>query len=289
MCIGKKLHEKFCLFMMRHYHQNLILNCKDIQEKNFRYAIVILNRPILLDKELVVNLWNHCEFKLTLLDFFKNTNIFLASIKILVDGGTNRWLAWLRENSLEDELIPPTMITGDLDSCLSRNLDYFRKKATKVIETFDQNETDFTKTLRVLEPFIEELKLDFVISVCEDSGRIDHILGNINTLFMNLLKPPEILRPVYILSSGSLTWLLSSGQHTIHIPENFRQYWCSLVPIGSRATATTTGLKWNLNNEIMEFGRIVSTSNKYDGKSDEVTVLNDCPLLWSMGINDRES
>jgi thiamine pyrophosphokinase len=191
----------------------------------------------------------------------------------------------LRENGLENKLKPPTLITGDLDSCDSESIDFFSKKETKVVKTLDQDETDFTKSLRVLEPFISELNLEFVVTICENSGRIDHILANINTLYKNLQKSPELSKAVYILSSGSLTWLIGPGQHTIHIPENLRKYWCSLVPVGSLATATTTGLKWNLNNDLMEFGGIVSTSNKYDGKSDKVTIENDSPLLWSMGID----
>lgn len=156
-----------------------------------------------------------------------------------------------------------------------------------MVQTIDQDETDFTKCLRVLEPFIKELNLEFTVSICENSGRFDHILANINTLYKNLQKSPELSKPVYILSLGSLSWLLPKGQHTIHIPENLRKYWCSLVPIGSSVTATTTGLKWNLNNDLMAFGGIVSTSNKYDGKSDKVTVINDSPLLWSMGIDNE--
>lgn len=153
-----------------------------------------------------------------------------------------------------------------------------------MVQTIDQDETDFTKCLRVLEPLIKELNLEFIVSVCENSGRCDHIMANINTLYKNLQKPPEISRPVYLLSSGSLTWLLSCGQHTIYIPVNLRKYWCSLVPVGSSSTVTTEGLKWNLCDDVMQFGGIVSTSNKYDGKSDKVTVINDSPLLWSMGI-----
>ncbi len=207
----------------------------------------------------------------------------LAQIKVTVDGGTNRWIEWLQKHSLADELEPPTYITGDLDSCRLESIEFF-SKSTEVVKTLDQDHTDFTKCLK----FLEKTKLDFFVSICESSGRFDHILANINTLFKNHQKSPELSRPVYILSSDSLTWLLPPGKSTIHIPENLRKYWCSLVPIGSRSTVTTTGLKWNLNNQVMEFGGIVSTSNRYDGKSDEVTIIGDTPLLWSMGISEEK-
>lgn len=52
---------------MQEYFPRLILNIRDIQERKKRYAIVVLNRPISLDKELIINLWNHCETKLKLI------------------------------------------------------------------------------------------------------------------------------------------------------------------------------------------------------------------------------
>lgn len=50
-------------------------------------------------------------------EFKFNAISFLASMMITVDGGTNRWLQWLRANKLEGKLKPPNFITGDLDSC----------------------------------------------------------------------------------------------------------------------------------------------------------------------------
>lgn len=47
---------------MHEHFPSLILNYKDIKENKRSYAVVVLNRPISLDKELVVSLWNHCKF-----------------------------------------------------------------------------------------------------------------------------------------------------------------------------------------------------------------------------------
>jgi thiamine pyrophosphokinase len=209
-------------------------------------------------------------------------NYFLATFRITVDGGTNRWLSWLQKYNLEDKLRQPNLITGDLDSCHKESIAFFNK--SRVIQTVDQDETDFTKSLRVLEPFMSEMNLENVIAMCETSGRLDQILGNINTLFKIHLKPAEMSRPVFILSANSLSWLLGAGDHQIHIPNNVKKLWCALVPLEA-TRVTTGGLKWNLTNQIMEFGGIVSTSNKYDGVSDVVTVTTDKALLWSMGIS----
>lgn len=108
------------------------------------------------------------------------SNVYLlASIMVTVDGGTNQWLRWLRKYKLEDKLKQPNLITGDLDSCDKESIAFFNE--SRVVRTVDQDETDFTKSLRVLEPFIDELTLENVIALCDTSGRVDQILGNINS------------------------------------------------------------------------------------------------------------
>lgn len=204
-------------------------------------------------------------------------------VRITVDGGTNRWLSWLRQHNLEDKLRPPNLITGDLDSCHRESIAFFNK--SRVVQTIDQDETDFTKSLRVLEPFVDEMNLENIIALCETSGRLDQILANINTLFKNLQKPAEISRPVFILSANSLSWLLTPGDHEIHIPDSVKKLWCALIPVLEPTMVTTNGLKWNLTNHTMKFGGMVSTSNTYDGVSDLVKISTDKPLLWSMGIS----
>lgn len=203
-------------------------------------------------------------------------------MSITVDGGANRWLSWLRQHNLEKKLRPPDFISGDLDSCHRESIEFFSR--SKVVKTIDQDETDFTKSLRVLEPFLNEMNIENVVALCESSGRLDHILANINTLYKNLLKPAEISRPVFILSANSLSWLLAAGDHQINIPESVKKLWCSLIPL-EPTTVTTSGLKWNLTKTTMKFGGIVSTSNKFDSVSDVVKISTDKPLLWSMGIS----
>lgn len=192
---------------------------------------------------------------------------------------------------MEGKIKSPNLITGDMDSCLPESLKYFNK--TQVINTPDQDDTDFTKALKVLDSFVHDLNISYVVVICETSGRFDQILANINTLFTNNQKPNEIARPVYILTSNSVTWLLppTSNQdemHEIYIPECVKNLWCSLIPIANSAIVTTKGLKWNLDKDKMEFGGIVSTSNTYDSKSDVVQVWTDSPLIWSMGIKDED-
>ena len=71
---------------------------------------------------------------------------YLASFRICVDGGTNQ-LYELSLNNLASGLSPPHLITGDFDSIQEPVKEYYVKKGSKVIQTLDQNYTDFTKAL----------------------------------------------------------------------------------------------------------------------------------------------
>lgn len=109
----------------------------------------------------------------------------------------------------------------------------------------------------------------------DTSGRFDHIMGNINTLY----KSDKIIESIQVivfyliiiyfylkrfssiyqilcfyqviqLASNSLTWILKPGFHNIIIPKILVQTnsWCGLLPIGAPVNCiVTTGLKWNLS------------------------------------------
>lgn len=71
-----------------------------------------------------------------------------------VDGGTDRWMTWLKINNCEGHKnVAPDMITGDMDSVSEEVLLSFarRNKRLEIIKTENQNETDFTKALREVE------------------------------------------------------------------------------------------------------------------------------------------
>ncbi|XP_049529561.1 thiamin pyrophosphokinase 1 isoform X1 [Anopheles darlingi] len=231
-------------------------------------AIVLLNRPILLDKSYFTTVWNG------------------AQIRVAVDGGTNRWVDFVKDtvNGEQSKLKPPDLVTGDFDSCNQEAMKYVEQLNCTIVRTPDQNATDFTKSLKVLRSQTNEVAR--VLTLCESSGRLDQIMANINTLFLAQTILPGV--PVFLRSSNSLTWLLEPGDHVIDIPPRLvhESIWCSLVPIGHSCRCTTEGLKWNLTQRIMEFGSLVSTSNTYS--SDRVRIVNEEPLLWSMGTTPKD-
>lgn len=238
------------------------------------YGVIILNSEILLNANFFCTLWNN------------------ADIRVLVDGGADQWLKVV--NNLNNTIVTPHLVTGDFDSIKPESLLSFTKnKLVKVIRTPNQDETDFTKALREFHKFQKtcDITVKTIYVITEYSSRLDHIMGNLNTL----CKAPKIFQyPLKIcllsscVSSISLTWYIEPKiRHEIPIPQIFRekQSPCGLIPIGSAAYVTTSGLKWNLNNKKIEFGGLVSTSNTYDG-SPMVTIETDSALLWTMSIED---
>lgn len=229
------------------------------------YAVVILNRPILIPYEHMCNIWEKASFCVT------------------VDGGTDRWYEFvdtLPEGCLSN--IHPNVVSGDLDSVTSERLRKCEKNGIKIIKTEDQDKTDFTKALEIIAS-VKRNTITAVVAVAENSGRLDQVLSNINTLYQTetIFNPYPVRN--YIISGDSLTWLLRPGSHRIYIPDNIckKGIPCGLLPL-SKCVVTTSGLKWNLDNTVMEFGGLVSSSNTYS--ENVVTVTTDAPLVWTMSL-----
>lgn len=239
-----------------------------------KYAVIILNQPILFSPNIMLPIWKQAEMTIT------------------VDGGTDRWFNYLSSinnmNGITTKTnLIPKLIVGDLDSVSKNVVDKYEKLGVKIIKTPNQNLTDYSKALLELSSECKKNNklINAVYTFVETSGRFDHIMGIINTLYKSdkFINETETIINV---ASNSLIWLLKPGTHVIKIPEVLynTNSWVGLIPFESkRNTVSTAGLKWNLDNSELEFGGMVSTSNTYDG-SPEVIVTTDTKIIWSMGI-----
>jgi len=156
----------------------------------------------------------------------------------------------------------------------------YGSKGSTIIHTPDQDYTDFTKCISTILGIARDKgeQFDYIVAAVNNTGRFDHIMANINTLY---IAKTDV--PIYLLSKGSLTWLLKAGSHKISIEETVMTLTCGLIPMGDPCEhVTTTGLQWNLNDQALKFGSLISTSNTYAEKT--VTISTDKPLLWTMEI-----
>ncbi|CAL1530772.1 unnamed protein product [Lymnaea stagnalis] len=226
-----------------------------LPEAGPKIALIILNQPI--DVPLLNNIW--CK----------------STFTAVTDGGVNRLHKSFGDK--KDEFLP-NIITGDFDSATSATLEYYKNKNVDIVATPDQNETDFTKCLRIVTERMDKNTTQQIVAVGAFGGRIDHTLANMNTLFTALSMTKV---PVMLLSESSLGLLLDKGDHTLRCDTGLEGEWCGLIPLGQPADhVTTTGLKYNLTDDRMSFGELISTSNTLADTT--VTVTTDQPLLWVM-------
>ena len=210
-------------------------------------ALVLLNQP--LPPNLTRALFSRC------------------SHRVCSDGGANR----LYELSSHDLI--PDMIVGDMDSITHSVLRHYRDRGTQIICETRQDNTDLSKTLSHLPT-----TLTSVYILPPFTGRFDHVLACVNSLYEWNQSHPSI--PAFLISDSNLCFLLPVGNNRLTFPPGTEGQFCGLVPMGEPANCvTTTGLKWNVKNEELKFGGLISTSNKFE--LNVVSVETDTPLLFT--------
>jgi thiamine pyrophosphokinase len=261
-------------------------------------ALVILNQPITENLDLkIISLWRN------------------SSIRICVDGGLNQLFYWqkraLASTTLsssdrdESQLYFPDYVCGDLDSADIDILKLYEARGSIRIQLYNQDLTDFEKTLRfavncirngqldtglvnhsdqssefsLTEDRIASLRpasFDQIYTVCDFGGRLDHAISNLNTLYSQCVSEMN----AFILSSESVTFLLKKGLNVIYADDGdlfAPARYCGFFPFGREAVVSTYGLKWNLTRKTMKFGSFVSSSNEFSGvvSEDEMRLIRE--------------
>jgi len=236
--------------------------CTLFSSSSTSFALLLLNREV-ERPELLFNLWN------------------AAHLKVTVDGGTTVWQNLLDKYGSKVSKQVPDLITGDFDSAEMSHVEHFKGLGATVAITPDQDHDDFTKALIELHKRHVD-GLEAVVAFIEAGGRVDHIMGNFQTLALVSDLAPS-LPPVFLCSSHSISWLLRPGKHTIVVPSPSPEH-CGLIPMDGKAIVSTSGLNWNLTNQPLRFGELISTSNRFSKEAKEVFVETDSLLLWTMDL-----
>lgn len=85
--------------------------------------------------------------------------IILASLRVLVDGGANRWFDFVKDNDLDERMALPNILSGDMDSITEESYKRLGTMGCERICTPDQNDTDCTKSLNTIRPRLEPKKV----------------------------------------------------------------------------------------------------------------------------------
>jgi thiamine pyrophosphokinase len=169
-------------------------------------------------------------------------------------------------NSLQKIGIKPDVIIGDLDS-IERTNHY----DSKIIYLPDQSQSDFQKAMT----YLRQNNLLPTIICGVNGGFIDHILNNINIILENncIFYVPPILGQV----------LKSPSTLNLNLAINTK---ISLLGIPS-AKIKTLGLKWEINEERLEFPGHNSCFNRNILNEVSIEVLTGS-LLVLVYLSDME-
>jgi thiamine pyrophosphokinase len=144
---------------------------------------------------------------------------------------------------LKEQGITPHFISGDFDS-----LDNI-PEGIEIIETPDQNYTDFDKILQILFD-----KGHNTVDVFGASGKEqDHFLGNLNTA----IQWKDRLKITFYDNHGR--YFLADKKTII---KKCLHKTISLIPFPEVAKISTKGLQYSLTDEDLMFGKRIGTRNK---------------------------
>lgn len=139
-------------------------------------------------------------------------------------------------------------ISGDFDSFNLETLREPQLDSFEIIETPDQNKTDFHKAIEI----ILEKRFENIDVYGASGGEQDHFLGNLSVAFF--LKDKLNLR------------FFDNYSSYYFIPKNFaisdvKDKMISLMPFPIAKNIETKGLKWPLYNEDLILGERIGTRN----------------------------
>ncbi len=157
-------------------------------------------------------------------------------------------------NTLHKFKLTPDVIIGDLDSVKPKTLKYYKSKKVKIKQVTDQNLNDFEKALQLA--FTDKFKNIYVLGAT--GKRLDHTLNNLSILKRNCEKANIKLIDTHfeIFFADKKTAFNYRKNETV-----------SLIALSKATGIKTTGLKYPLNSEALEFGKRQGALNSSTDKT----------------------
>jgi len=196
----------------------------------------------------------------------------------------------------EADKFVPDAICGDLDSIEEETHSDYQRRGVRMIHLQDQDRTDFTKTL---EHVVKEMQSEVteatneIFTVTDFTGRLDHALSNLHTLYQ---ADPSV--STYLVNSETLTFLLQPGLNVIYLDNDVCGKYCGVFSLGMPACVTTSGFKYDMSERTLAFESFVSACNQFeysaektlahasvDWKRRHCCVQTDRPLIFTMSLN----
>ncbi|CAB11089.1 thiamine diphosphokinase Tnr3/ Nudix hydrolase fusion protein [Schizosaccharomyces pombe] len=214
-----------------------------------KFAVLLLNQPIDIPDDRFRTLWKR------------------ASIRVCADGGANQ----LRNY---DSSLKPDYVVGDFDSLTDETKAYYKEMGVNIVFDPCQNTTDFMKCHKI----IKEHGIDTIFVLCGMGGRVDHAIGNLNHLFWAASISEK--NEVFLLTELNVSTLLQPGINHVDCHDNIGLH-CGLLPVGQSVyVKKTSGLEWNIEDRICQFGGLVSSCNVVTKATVTIEVNNF--IVWTM-------
>lgn len=147
-------------------------------------------------------------------------------------------------------------VFGDFDSITPEAKHYLQLHEDIIIHEFPP-EKDMTDTELALRSIPKE---DEITLICSLTGRIDHVITNMNLIVKLREEGYDITA-----TDGITDVIPLSGKDYFAIPQCFdsSRLAVSLIPLSEKVTGVTSkGLYYELNNQTISFGSSFSNSNK---------------------------
>jgi thiamine pyrophosphokinase len=273
----------------------VVTSSEDEEDGCCSTAMIILNAP-LRPTRLFHTLWGVAKYRICAdgaanrLRSLNERHLQNASLSV---SSANTWGGATITPSANDEggtmRLVPNLIIGDLDSITDETKAYYRDVRT--VQVLDQDRNDLDKALEAAAAYRR------VVVFGAFGGRLDQQMASIQALYCY----PD--REIFLYDDTSMAVLVPAGETSIFLATTTSTTTtstttntqhavvsegptCGLIPVGRPVRSiTTTGLQWNLHEQGMEFGGLVSTSNRVVPDNREVTIVSSEPLVFTAELH----